>query len=201
MMCNALGINPNFKHVAINKGEQRTEAFLAINSQGKVPVLQDGDFVLTQSNAILNYLARKHNSKLWPEEPQLQALIQQTLFWEASEFSKKVSPIAHRKIVLPFWGFNKTALSEEHWQLFHEAHQVLDQKLNGDKYLICDRYTLADVCLAAFFVFYERMELPLAQYPKIQYWFENIIKQKWFISTQYYLDNILDNNEHIHAYT
>ncbi|HEX7438615.1 MAG TPA: glutathione S-transferase N-terminal domain-containing protein, partial [Caldimonas sp.] len=69
-----LGIPLELVNIDLGKGAQRTPEFLAINPMGRVPVLEDGDFVLTESAAIMAYLAdAKPDSPLYPRDPKQRA--------------------------------------------------------------------------------------------------------------------------------
>jgi glutathione S-transferase len=57
-----------FVHVDLRTGEQRKPAFLSINPNGKVPVLEDGDKLIWESNAIMGHLAHAAGSDLWPRD-------------------------------------------------------------------------------------------------------------------------------------
>jgi len=83
LVCNALKITPEFEEIALNKNEQRRVKFLNINPEGKVQVLQIGEVLLSESNAILQYLANIHNSSLWPIYSTAQAKVLRLLFWQA----------------------------------------------------------------------------------------------------------------------
>ena len=76
-----LGLGYEWINVDIMQGENRTPDFLRINPQGQVPVIELGDGrCLAQSNAIIRYLAR--GTALLPEDPYLQAKVDEWLFWE-----------------------------------------------------------------------------------------------------------------------
>ena len=87
LLCNALEIEPELQVIALNKGEQRSDKFLAINPEGKVPVLQEGELLLNESNAILQYIAAKHQSTLWPSDLTEQAKVLRLLFWQSNYFN------------------------------------------------------------------------------------------------------------------
>jgi DNA-binding transcriptional ArsR family regulator len=71
-------------NVDLLKGEQRKPEFLAVNPMGRVPVLVDGDFRLWESNAIMQYLAGRAKSDLWPDDPRARADIARWQFWRRS---------------------------------------------------------------------------------------------------------------------
>jgi glutathione S-transferase len=70
----AMGIKYDKKVVDLMQGEQKTESYLAINPYGKVPALVDGDFKLSEGNAMLRYLARRENSALYPSQCRARAV-------------------------------------------------------------------------------------------------------------------------------
>jgi glutathione S-transferase len=66
-------------------GEQRSQDYLRLNPKGRVPVLVDGDLVITENPAILRYIARTHpDAKLWPEDPAAEARCMEWLAWICS---------------------------------------------------------------------------------------------------------------------
>ena len=78
-----LGLDAEIHEVNVYRGEGRTPQYLAVNPGGKIPTLVDGEFVLSESNAILLYLAEAHGgNRLWPNELQQRGRIAQWLFWE-----------------------------------------------------------------------------------------------------------------------
>src|SRR5262245_5454840 len=79
--CKAEQLGVTIRHVALLKGEHHQTAFGALNPNRMVPVLVDSDFVLTESTAILMYLARKHASRLYPNELRAQARVDELLSW------------------------------------------------------------------------------------------------------------------------
>src|SRR4051812_17095433 len=61
---------------------------LARNPNAKIPVIQDGDFTLWESNAICRYLAARHPHRtLLPEDAQARAVVDQWLDWQATELN------------------------------------------------------------------------------------------------------------------
>ena len=69
----------------LSDGAQRTPEFLRLNPKGRVPVLADGDFVVTENPAILRYVARAHPAvRLWPDDPREEARCAEWLAWCSS---------------------------------------------------------------------------------------------------------------------
>ena len=73
MCANALGLDYEYKVLDVFEGEHKTDAYLALNPFGKLPVIDDDGFLLFESSAIVKYLSRKAGSKLYPDEPLDQA--------------------------------------------------------------------------------------------------------------------------------
>src|SRR3546814_4977622 len=83
-----LGVPYEVHTIDITKDEQFSQDFLAINPNNKIPAIIDPDgpgdatFTLFESGAILIYLAKKHQSPLWPDDPLLQARVLQWLMFQ-----------------------------------------------------------------------------------------------------------------------
>jgi len=119
---------------------------LAKNPNGLVPVIQDGDFVLWESNCICRYLAGKHpRGTLLPAEPRSRALVEQWMDWQATELNTawrysfyavvRNSP-AHRDPAA-------IAASAEAW---NRCMRMLDEHFaRGGQFLTGEFFTLADV--------------------------------------------------------
>jgi len=191
LVCNALKITPEFEEIALNKNEQRSVKFLTINPEGKVPVLQEGELFLNESNAILQYITAKHQSTLWPSDLIKQAKVLRVLFWQSNFFNAGVGPLAHRKVVMPLWGFAAQKIDVEQMTKFHQAMDALEQLLKGSTFVAAETITIADISLAAYFIFADESEMPLEHYPITQAWLKTIVMQPWFSRTKAYLDNIL----------
>ena len=83
------GIALDLQEVNLPGGEQRQSAFLKINPNGKVPALEDGDFVLWESGAIMQYLAaQKPGNSLWPADNRVRADITRWQLWRMGEWGR-----------------------------------------------------------------------------------------------------------------
>src|SRR5882672_2065677 len=93
-----------FEAVTVNMiaGENRSPAFLKINPAGRLPVLVDGDLVLTESVAIVLYLAEKYaNKRLIPSDLGQKAKLNQWLLFAATELEQPLWRIAHHTLLYP----------------------------------------------------------------------------------------------------
>ncbi|MDN7140104.1 glutathione S-transferase N-terminal domain-containing protein [Pseudomonas sp. JQ170] len=83
-------LNLDFEREEWGSGFQSTQdaAFLALNPNAMVPVIQDGDFVLWESNSIIRYLANRYGGEhLYPAAPQLRARVDQWMDWQATDLN------------------------------------------------------------------------------------------------------------------
>lgn len=85
-----LEIDVDVKFVDLHNGEQFTEKFLSLNPAHEVPVLVDEDFVLSESRAILQYLANNQSNgwKFYPTEPKARARVDQKLSFDHELFTR-----------------------------------------------------------------------------------------------------------------
>lgn len=87
-LCRHEGMPMVVRSISLIKGENHRPPLAELNPNRLVPVLVDGDFVLTESSAILRYLARMHGSRLYPAEPRSAARVDELMAWFESNFYK-----------------------------------------------------------------------------------------------------------------
>ena len=173
----ALGRDLELVPVDLAKREQRQPTFLQLNPCGRVPVLEDGDFVLTESHAIMQYLADSTPEQtLYPTGLRSRADVNRWLFWSAHHFQPSVSVLNWEHAVKPMIGAgppdaNEVARGE---RLVIENARVLDQQLAGKSWVTQERLTLADLALAAPLQSMTTAKLPLADFRHIQAWFARV---------------------------
>jgi glutathione S-transferase len=86
--CDEIGVAYAQEDWGIGARETAAPEFLALNPKALVPVLIDGDIVLTESNTIVRYLAAKHRrSDLLPENPRERARVEEIMDWQATDFN------------------------------------------------------------------------------------------------------------------
>lgn len=142
-----LGID--FEAVTVNllAGEQRRPEFLAVNPAGKVPVLVDGDLVLTESVAIVVYLADKYPAKgFLPADPGACAQAMRWLLFTTTELEQPLWRIAKHNFIYPEEKRLPAdiALARED---FAAMAQVLDQHMVDREFVVGDGVTIADFVL------------------------------------------------------
>ncbi len=165
------------EHITIDmmKGQHKSPEYLAVNPNGKVPTLVDGDFQVWESNAILTYLAAKHPERgLMPTDAKGLALVQQWLQWQASQFSPAANKVMFETVYAKFFGRTTdeaklaTALEELKKEL-----AVLEKSLAGKEYL-CGRLSIADFSIASMLLARQPMRVDLSGFPQVKAWQERL---------------------------
>ncbi len=161
------GITIDHQHVDLFKGGQKQPDFLAINPNGKVPALVDGDTTLWESNAITCYVAGKAECDLWPKSNQRYDIMR-WMFWESNHWSKAIGSVIGQKI------FNadnpdQTIIDKGHAD-FRTFASVLDAQLASRDFVSGDTLTVADFALAVWLGYTQICELPVSEFSNIGKW-------------------------------
>lgn len=162
--------------VDLMSGEHRQPAFLAINPNGLVPVLEDGGFRLTESSAILKYLADTVDSPAYPRDLRERARVNETMDWLNVNLYRDLGynlvypqlfPHHRRRsdeatAATVAWGGERT----RQWL------GILDGAIIGPRseYLCLDRLTIADYLGSVLVCMGEAIRLDLAAYPNVGRW-------------------------------
>jgi glutathione S-transferase len=163
--------------VDLAKGEQRAPEFLRKNPNGVVPVLEDGDFVLTESHAIMQYLAdQKPGQTIYPEGAAARADVNRWLFWNAHHFTPAVSVLNWERLIKPMIGQGAADPVEVARGTAGVTRfaGVLDAHLAGKTWIAQDRVTLADLAIGATLQTMVPAQLPVTGCPNVLAWFERV---------------------------
>jgi glutathione S-transferase len=170
-----LGIPLELEFIDLTK--PRTQDYLAINPTGRTPTLVDGDFTLSESNAIMQYLASRTSNSLWPDDVRTRADIVRWQSWQLAHWSADAClPLIFQRLVKKFLnlGAPDEAVVAKATECFNREARMLDAHLAKQPYLVGDAVTLADFGVAASLFYAKEGELPLASYPHIQDWFGRV---------------------------
>ena len=161
----------------IDLTKPRTPDYLAINPTGRTPTLVDGDFTLSESNAIMQYLASRTFNSLWPDDVRTRVDIVRWQSWQLAHWSADAClPLIFQRLVKKFLnlGAPDEAVVAKATECFNREARMLDAHLAKQPYLVGDAVTLADFGVAASLFYAKEGELPLASYPHIQDWFGRV---------------------------
>ncbi|MES2938193.1 MAG: glutathione S-transferase family protein [Pseudomonadota bacterium] len=162
-----------FVHVRLARGEHRAPDFLAMNPNGRLPVLQDGDFVLWEANAIMCHLSNVAGAELWPRDARAQIEVQRWLSWDACHFTRHGGTLYFENMVKPAIGLgapDAAAVAQASEQL-RTCAAVLDAHLRTRKFLLGDALSVADFAMAAALPYAEASKLPLQDFDAIARWY------------------------------
>ena len=145
-VCDRLSVPYRWIDIDIMKGGSRTPEFLKLNAAGQVPVLElDDGRTLAQSNAIIRYLAR--DSDLVPRDAYDAARMDEWLFWE--QYSHEPY-IAVCRFEMAYLGKDVSELDPEKLKRGYAALVRMEHRLAASRFLVGERFTLADVALLAY---------------------------------------------------
>ena len=168
-------IKVDLQVVDLMTGEHTKPPYLALNPSGLVPMLEDGDFRLTESSAILKYLAEKSGSPAYPKDLRERARVNERMDWVNTQLNRDFGyglvypqifpnykrPSDEQQNGVIAWGKDKS----RRWL------KVLDQDLIGsNKYLCGDKLTIADYLGAGYLTLGEAIYCNFSAYPNITRW-------------------------------
>jgi glutathione S-transferase len=157
-------------------GEHFKPPFEAINPNHLVPVLEDGDFRLTESSAILKYLADKTGSPLYPQDVQARARVNERMDWVNTQLCRDLAYGTVYPQIFPGHKRRSDEAQSAQLQWGCERSQgwlkVMDQHFLGtaSPYLCGQAMTIADYFAASFVALAESVGSDLSAYPNVRAW-------------------------------
>lgn len=169
-------LNIEFNHLSIHflDGSTRKPDFLAINPNGRVPVLVDHGFILFESMAINLYLSKKYSGSLSPKNLIEDCLATQWSFWVVNEVERPLLfASANRKL------FAKEGRNEEQATMainkLDRPFKVLDAHLASRDYLLGESFTVADLNVATVMDLAPQCSISLEDWPRLKAWHERCL--------------------------
>jgi len=170
LLLSQLGVRFRLVEKDIMKGETRTPDFLAINPNGRIPVLEleDGRR-LAESDAILFYLAE--GTRFLPEERLARAEVLQWMFFEQYSHEPYIA-------VARFWThYLGKAVDAEKTERGYQALDVMERHLGIRQFFVGERYTIADVALYAYTHVAHEGGFNLVAYPNVRAWLGRVASE------------------------
>ena len=166
--------------VDLAKGAHKAPEFLAKNAFGQVPVIEDGDVTLADSNAILVYLASRYDtSGRWlPRDPVGAARVQQWLSVAAGQLA--FGPAAARLVTV----FGAKLDHERAKAIATQLYAVLDAHLAGRKFLVGGAPTIADIAIYSYTAHAPEGGVALDSYGNVRQWLARIEALPGFVPMQ-----------------
>ena len=167
-----LGVELEIVEVDIRAGDNRAAEFLARNSNAKVPVLEDGNFVLWESRAICAYLAGiRPEAGLYPDGLKTRALVDQWAWWQAIHLGPAMQKLSFELFLKEKFGMGDPdpTVVEAERKATDQFLAVLETGLD-DKDWIAGALSLADFYLATTFMYRDQAGISLDEFPRIAGW-------------------------------
>jgi glutathione S-transferase len=172
-----LGLPVDIRQLNLAAGEQRKPDFLAINPNGRVPALVDGDFRLWESNAIAQYLCEvAGDTRLWPGDARGRADVARWLSWQGAHWGPATNALIwenHAKAMYGMGGPDEKALADA-TEKFHAVARVLDAHLADRRFVAGDEPTIADFALGGNMTYAAPAKFPLEGYPNLRAWWDRL---------------------------
>jgi glutathione S-transferase len=164
-----------FVRVDVPHGEHRQAAFLAINPNGRVPVLQDGDWSLWEANAIMCHLSNLAQADLWPHDER-QIEVMRWLSWDAQHFTRHTGTLWFEHTIKAHIGMGEPDQEtvDAATAQFHTSARLLDDHLAGRSHLVGNALSVADFAMASALPDAEASRIPLGDYPNIRRWHDRL---------------------------
>ena len=152
-----------------------TPQYRALNPNGRVPLIEDGDFVLWESNAIVRYLAARYGSDTswYQRDVCVRAQADKWMDWTTSTFAGPFRDL--------FWGMLRTPAEQQDWVLINGASKtcaellsIVDQALSEKPYLSGDEIGMGDIPLGSFIYAWFEMPIERPSMPHLESWYERL---------------------------
>ena len=172
--CEEMGV----KYERIDAGGQfgvvNTPQYRALNPNGLVPTIEDGPFVLWESNSVVRYLTAKHSpGKLWPEELKTRAVADKWMDFMLTTFWPAFRPL--------FWNLVRTPVDQRDPEAMEESRLktaevlgYLDAHLKNRTYIAGDDLTMGDIPMGCGVWRWYGLQFERPELPNLQRWFDNL---------------------------
>ncbi len=140
-------VTPDFSVLDFAKGDHKSPEHMKRQPFGQMPVLEDGDFQMFESRAIMRYVDETvPGTKLTPADPKQRAVMEQWISIEMSDFTPYAMPFLQEFYFKPMFGHQgDPAVAEANRAKLEACCDVMEKRLTGKQFLVGDSITLADI--------------------------------------------------------
>jgi glutathione S-transferase len=182
-----LGLDYEQVELGFNEDGVRGPGFLAINPNGKVPTIKDGNFVLWESMAINLYLAQKPGP-MHAASAAVTGLAAQWSFWAMLETEALLLDLLSHRVLLVEHVRDPSHV-ERNTLLLQKPLGILNQALSGREHLAGDSFTVADLNVASILAWGKLSRLDFSPHPSVARWLERVLerpayKRMWDLRTK-----------------
>ena len=163
-------VGVEYEHVPVSfREDSKTPEYLAVNPNGRIPALVDGDLTLFESMAINLYLAKTYGGDLYPQNPADEARANQWSVWGISEIEPLQMQIVVQKFFTPEDRRNQKVIDGAGKGL-QRPFKVLDDVLAARPYLLGDSFSVADLNVAAVMLLLNMVQFDYSEHSNVQRW-------------------------------
>jgi glutathione S-transferase len=163
-------------------GRNHDPDYLAMNPNGRVPTLVDGDFVLWESNSIMRYLVLAYGkgSPVYPAHPRARAAVDRWLDWTLSTLQPVDRPV--------FWALVRTPVEKRDMLAIQKdadaeamLWRIVEDQLASRRFVEGDDFTIADIALGAYARRWFGVEgIRKPRFPHLERWFAQFAERPGF---------------------
>ncbi|CAG9795470.1 unnamed protein product [Diatraea saccharalis] len=178
MVIKLLGLNVERSEVMPMVGDHLKPEFVQKNPVHTIPFLEDGNFKLADSHAIITYLVSKYGAEkkaeLYPCDLEVRATVDQRMYMDTSIVFPKL-----RGMILTLLKEKKRIPTEEQAVELKELYGILEKYLEQTKFFAANHLTLADISLVASLSTLDEM-YSFEEFPKLSQWYETMKQYEWY---------------------
>ncbi|TVY84049.1 hypothetical protein LSUE1_G002694 [Lachnellula suecica] len=181
-----LGTKYEYHFIDYFAGGQKSDEFKKLNPSATVPAARDGDLVLTESNAILQYAADLEGGHAaYPKDLKKRANVNRWLLWEASVWFPSCYTYLVEYVVKPLLNASPDkSVIDAAAPRWNELAGILDDRLSKNKWLTGDEVSIADIAVAACMHLHAATKLPLDHHPYLKQWIAKVEQLPCWRETQ-----------------
>lgn len=164
--------------VDLQAGAHKSPEMLALNPNGKLPVLVDDETSIWESNAIMLHMAQKAGSALWPSSPPAQVDVLKWLSWDMAHLSRHGGALLFENLIKSAFKIGEPDADAvaEATGFFKQSAAVLNDHLRGRSFISTDQLTLADFSVASMLSMAEPGRFPMEDFEQINRWYEEMME-------------------------
>lgn len=178
--CGELGLPFEREDIGGKFGRNQDHAYLAVNPNGLVPTLEDGDFILWESNSIVRYLVDRYGpGKLVPATAEGRADANRWMDWQLTMLGPTLVPLFMGLIRTPAEKRDLAAI-DKGVKAGHARWNIVEHYLEGRDYLVGDSFTMGDIPLGIWA--YRWFNLPIQRnaLPRVESWYRRLCERPAF---------------------
>ena len=175
--CGELGLDFDRVDLGGKFGGNKEKSYLDMNPNGLVPTIQDGDFVLWESNSIMRYLVEKYGQgRLLPPTPEGRASANRWMDWQLTTLGPSIVPL--------FWTLIRTPQEKRDPNVVNSALEktsnawkIVDQQLTRSPYVAGDALTLGDIPLGVWAYRWYNLPIERPRFAQIDAWYKRLCQR------------------------